>query len=80
MFFHYSIRVNKCSGSCNNVNDPYLKRCVSNVVKDADIKIFNLMSRTNKTRHIKLDKICKRKCRLDASICNMKQRWNNDKM
>ena len=38
-----------------------------------------LMSRTNKTRHIKWHETCKCKCRLDASVCNNKQQWNNDK-
>ena len=37
------------------------------------------MSRTNETRYIKLHEICKCKCRLDASVCNSKQLWNNDK-
>ena len=37
------------------------------------------MSRTNEMRHIKWHKICKCKCRLDASVCNNKQRQNNDK-
>ena len=37
------------------------------------------MSRTNETRYIKWHKTCKRQCRLDASVCNNKQRWNNDK-
>ena len=34
------------------------------------------MSRTNETRHIKT---CKCKYRLDASVCNNKQHWNDDK-
>ena len=37
------------------------------------------MSRTNETRHIKWHETCKCKCRLDASVCNIKKRWNNDK-
>ena len=37
------------------------------------------MSRTNATRHIKWHKTCKCKCRLEASVCNNKQRWNDDK-
>ena len=37
------------------------------------------MSRTNETRHIKLHETCKCKCRLDASVCSNKQRWNDDK-
>ena len=37
------------------------------------------MSRTNETRHIKWHETCKCKWTLDASFCNNKQRWNNDK-
>ena len=37
------------------------------------------MSRTNETRHIEWHETCKCKCRLDASVCNNKQRWNDDK-
>ena len=36
------------------------------------------MSRTNEARRIKWLETCKCKCRLDASVCNNKQRWNND--
>ena len=37
------------------------------------------MSRTNETRHIKWNETCKCKCRQDASVCNNKQRWNDEK-
>ena len=37
------------------------------------------MSRTNEKRHIEWHETCKRKCRLDASVCNNKQRQNDDK-
>ena len=37
------------------------------------------MSRTNEIRHIKRHETCKCKCRLDASACNNKKRWNDDK-
>ena len=79
IFYPFSIRTSKCSGSCNNINDPYAKLCVPDVVKNLNIKVFNLMSRTNETRHIKWHETCKCKCRLDASVCNNKQRWNEDK-
>ena len=65
--------------SCNNINDPYAKMCVPDVVKNLNAKVFNIMSRTNETRHIEWHETCKCKCRLDASICNNKQRWNDDK-
>ena len=37
------------------------------------------MPRTNETRYIKWHETCKCKCRLDASVFNDKQIWNNDK-
>ena len=37
LFYSSSIKVNKCSGSCNNINDPYAKLCVSGVVKNTNI-------------------------------------------
>ena len=79
LFYPYSIKVNKCSGSSNNINDPCSKLCDPDVVKNMNVKIFNLMSRTNEARHIKWYETCKCKCRLDASVCNNKQHWNNDK-
>ena len=78
-FYPYSIKVNKCSGNYNNINDPYAKLCVPDVVKNINVKVSNLMSRTNETRHVEWHETCKCKCRLDASVCNNKQRWNNEK-
>ena len=37
------------------------------------------MSRTNEAKHIKWHKTCKCKCELDASICNNKKRWNDER-
>ena len=48
LFYPYSILANKCSGSCNDINDPFAKLCVSDVVKGINIKVFNLMSETMK--------------------------------
>ena len=44
VFYPFSIKVKKCSGSCNNINDPYAKLCVPDVVKNINVKVFNLMS------------------------------------
>ena len=52
VFYPFSIKVNKCGGSCSNINDPYAKLCVPDVVKNINVKVFNLMSFSNQTRHI----------------------------
>ena len=53
IFYPYSISANKCSGSCNNINNAYAKLCVRDAVKNSNIKAFNLISKTDETRHIK---------------------------
>ena len=79
LFYPFRIKTSKCSGSCNNINNLYAKMCLPDVVKNLNVKAFNLMSRTNETRHIKWHETCKCKCRLDATVCNNKHRWNGDK-
>ena len=79
VLYPFSIQTGKSSSSCNNINDPYAKICVPDVVKNLNVKVFNLNSRANETRHIKWHETRKCICRLDAIVCNNKQRWNNDK-
>ena len=79
IFYPFSIKINKCSGNCNNINNPYSKIFVPDVIKDLNVKVFNLMSRTNETRFIKWHEKYKCKCRLDAIVCNDKKRWNKNK-
>ena len=79
LFYPFSIKINKCSGNCNNINNPYAKICVPDVIKDLNVKVFNLMSRTNETRFIKWHEKCKGECRLDPIVCDNKQQWNKNK-
>ena len=79
VFFPYSIKTSKCNDSRNNINDPLAKLCVLNVAKNLNLKVFNLMSRANETRHIKFHETCKCECRLDPGVCNNKKRRNIDK-
>ena len=44
VFFPFSIKASKCSGSCNNINQPYATICVPDVVKNWNVKVFNLIS------------------------------------
>ena len=79
VFFPFSIETSKCSGSCNNINYPYAKSCVPHVVKNLNVKVFNLMSRTNETRHKEWHETRKCECKFGANVCNIKQRWCKDK-
>ena len=44
-----------------------------------NVKVLNLNWRTNETRWIKWHKTYRWKCRLDPTVCNNKQRSNENK-
>ena len=39
IFYPFSDKVNKCSGNCNNINDPYARICVPNTVKNLNLNL-----------------------------------------
>ena len=79
VFYPYNIKVNKCSGSCNNINNPYGKICIPNIIKKINVKAFNLISRINETKQILWHESCKCICKSSDAICNTNQLWNDDR-
>ena len=79
VFFPFSTETGECSGNCNNFNYPYATICVPDVAKILNVKVFNLMSRTNETNHIEQHETSKCECKSGANVCNNKQRWSKDK-
>ena len=52
LFYPYNVLVNKCSGSCNTLDDPMAKICVPNIVKRVNMKIYNFLMKLNETRNV----------------------------
>ena len=52
-FYSFKVEISKCSGICYKITDPYAKLCVCDVVKNMNVKVPNLIRRTNETRYIK---------------------------
>ena len=73
VFYLFGIKTSKCSGSCDNINDPHAKMWVPDIAKNLNVNVFDLMSRTSETWHINWDEMCKCKYRLNANVCNNKQ-------
>ena len=67
--YPYSIKVNRYNGNCNNISNSYPRVCnISNsyprvcildITKIFTLKIFDLMTLTNKTKQIIFHKSCK---------------------
>ena len=78
LFYPYNVLVNKCSGSCNTLDDPMAKLCVPDVIKRVNMKVYDFLMRLNETRNVLWHESCKCVCRLKSSVCNSKPIWNSD--
>ena len=78
LFYPYNVLVNKCSGSCNTLDNPMTKLCVPNVIKGVNMQVYNFLMRLNETRNVLWHEGCKCVCKLNSSVCNNKQIWNSD--
>ena len=76
--YPYSVLINKCSGSRNDLNDPMAKLYVPDITKSIDMKVYNLLMRANETKNVLWHETCKCVCRLTSAVCNKKQIWNSD--
>ena len=43
VLFPLSIKTIKYTGSCNNINNPYAKLCVPDVVENLNVRAFNII-------------------------------------
>ena len=79
VFYPLSIKVNKCSSNCNNINDFMAKLCIPDTIKDMNIKVFNMLARINETRKLTWHETSKCICRFTEAVCNDKQEWDENK-
>ena len=72
LFYPYNVQVNKCSGSCNTLDNPMAKLCVPDVMKGVNMHVYNFWMRLNETRNVLWHESCKCVCKLNSSVCNNK--------
>ena len=78
IFYPYKIKMNRCVGGCNTIDDPYGKTCFANDIENIGLKVCNLLLQNNETISIEKHKSCGCKCKLSKDACNNKQIWNKD--
>ena len=52
LFYPYNVQVNKCSGSCNTLDNPIANVCVPNVIKGINMQVYNVFTMLNETRNV----------------------------
>ena len=78
LLYPYNVLVNKCTGSCDTLDNPMSKICVPKIIKNVNMKVYDFLMRLNETRNVLWHESCKCVRRLDSSVCNNKQIWNSD--
>ena len=66
----YSWLVDKSNGSGNAAFDLSTKICVSSKMKNINVKVFNMITRTNKAKTMVKHISCNCKCNFNSTIFN----------
>ena len=78
-YYSFSIKLDRCVGTCNTLNDLSNKVCVPNKTEDLNLSMFNMSTGINKSKALTKDTSCECKYKLDGTKCNSNQWWNNNK-
>ena len=67
--FSFAVKLDRCVGSCNTLNDLSNKVCVPNKTEDLKLSVFNMSSGINESKILTKDISCECKCRFDGKKC-----------
>ena len=70
-YYPFAIKLGKCAGSCNTLNDLYNRVCVSNKTEDLNVHVFNVIIGKNESKIITKDISCKCKCKVYVKVKNV---------
>ena len=71
--FHYypfAVKLDRCVGSCNTLNDLYNKACIPNKTEDLNLSMLNMITGINESKTLTKHISFKCKCRFDRTKCN----------
>ena len=77
--YSFAVKLDRCVGSCNTINDLSNKVCVPNKTKDLNISVFNMITGINESKTLTKHISCECKCKFYETKCKSTQWWNNDK-
>ena len=70
--FHYYpfvVKLDRCVGSCNTINDLSNKVCILNKAEDLNLSVFNMVTGINESETVTKHISCECKCKLDGTKC-----------
>ena len=78
-YYSFMVKLDRCVGSCNNLNDLSNKVCVLNKTEDSSRSLLRMIRVVIKSKTLTKYLSYKCKCKLDGTKYNSYQWWKNDK-
>ena len=72
-YYQFTIKLDKCVGSCNTLNDLSNKVCVLDKTEDLNISVLNMITEINELKALTKHISCKCKCSFGEKNCNSVQ-------
>ena len=78
-YYPYAVKLDRCVGSCNTLNDLSNKVCVPSKTEDLNLSVFNMITGINESKPFTKHISCECKCKFDETKCSSNPWWNNNK-
>ena len=73
-YYTFMISLDKCSGSCNSVDNLSPKICVPSKTKYLNVKVFNMITNKSEAKTMVKHISCDFKCKFNSTTCNSNQK------
>ena len=69
-YYSFAVKLDRCVGSCNTLNDLSNKVWVPNKTEDLNLSMFNMITGISETKTLTRHISCECKCKFDGGKCN----------
>ena len=76
-YYAFSIKLHRCVGSSNTLNELSNKVCTPNKAEDLNLSVFNMITGINESTKLTKRISCECKYKPDGTKCHSNQWWNN---
>ena len=77
--YPFSIKLDRCVGSCNTLDDFSNKICIQTKTEDLNLILFNIITRISESKTLTKDISCEVRYTFGRRKCNSNHWWNNYK-
>ena len=70
-YYAFAVNLDRCTGSCNTLNDLSNKVCVSNKTEALNLNVFNMITGINESKTVTKHTSYERKYKFHDSKCNL---------